>query len=88
MWSCSSTYPDRRFHFGSLGSLENVPVASPTELFTPAGTIRARGRARREVDDGEGFQPVPLDLRIAGAANLPVPASNRASALALLKLTI
>src|ERR1700688_2702315 len=76
------------FHFGSLGSLENVPVTTPTELPTPAGTIVPAVEPEGKLMMIMGFQPISLDLRMASAANLPVPAMNRASALALLKLMI
>ena len=75
-------------HFGSVGSLEYVPETTPTELSTPAGTIVPAVEPEAKLMTVIGFQPISLDRRMACAANLPVPAMKRASAWALLKLTI
>ena len=75
-------------HFGSVGSFEYVPETTPTALSTPAGTIVPAVENEAQVMMVVGFDPLSFYARMDWPANLPVPAMKRASAWALLKLTM
>src|SRR5690348_15850439 len=80
--------PGSSFQAGSVGSLPQYGVMTPTAVSSPAGLITAATETDTLLKKNSGFQPISATLRMACAAGFGPAAAISVSALAPCSVTI